>query len=298
MKNVIVTTTINSPTKALIKYSQMPDWNLIVVGDMKTPHDEYKNIDCYYMSPREQEKKYTKLSGSIGWNCIQRRNLGFVEAYNQGADVVATVDDDNIPYDNWGVNLLVGTECMIDCWEAENGVFDPLSVTNINNLWHRGYPLSLIKTKNNIKYLGKTLRKVLVQADLWDGDPDIDAIARSVYQPEVKIDISSPFCSNVISPFNSQNTFISREVLPYYMMLPYVGRMDDIWGAYLIQKIFPHSIVYGLPTVYQERNPHDLIVDMEKEILGYRHTLDLLWGKYELPNETQNAYQIYQGEFK
>jgi hypothetical protein len=50
--------------------------------------------------------------------------------------------------------------------------------------------------------------------------------------------------------------------------------------------------------VYQERNPHDLIVDMEKEILGYRHTLDLLRGKYELPNETQIAYQIYQGEFK
>jgi hypothetical protein len=44
---------------------------------------------------------------------IQRRNVGFVFAYNEGADIIATVDDDNIPYDNWGDNVLVGQEVEV-----------------------------------------------------------------------------------------------------------------------------------------------------------------------------------------
>ena len=39
MKKIIVTTTINPPTEALIKYSKKEDWDLIVIGDLKTPHE-------------------------------------------------------------------------------------------------------------------------------------------------------------------------------------------------------------------------------------------------------------------
>ena len=42
----IVTTTIQSPTEATIRFSKKKDWNLIVVGDKKTPSQDYKNIDC------------------------------------------------------------------------------------------------------------------------------------------------------------------------------------------------------------------------------------------------------------
>ena len=254
MKKFIVTTTINSPTEATIKFSQMKDWTLIVVGDLKTPHDEYEKINCIYLTPEYQEQQYKELSDSIGWRCIQRRNIGFVEAYRRGADIVATVDDDNIPYDDWGTNLLVGKKVKVDCYKAKNGVFDPLSVTNISHLWHRGYPVELLKTKNDVEYCGKVEREVLVQADLWDGDPDVDAICRITQSPIEKITVTEPFCSVNTGPFNSQNTFIHRKVLPYYMVLPYTGRMDDIWAAYIIQHEFPESVVFCPPTVYQERN--------------------------------------------
>ena len=49
----------------------------------------------------------------VGWNKIQRRNLGFLYAYDQGADVVATVDDDNIPYENWGEDLYIGKKLNV-----------------------------------------------------------------------------------------------------------------------------------------------------------------------------------------
>jgi len=291
MNKFIITTTINSPTEATLKFLDKKDWTLVVVGDLKTPHEEYLSLDCVYLSPKDQENISIQLSDAIGWNSIQRRNLGFVYAYGQGADVVATVDDDNIPYDNWGEDLYVGKETEVDLWEAENGYFDPLSVTNCNDLWHRGYPTEHIPTKNNVRYLGKDIRRVLVQADLWDGDPDIDAMCRLSKKPCVKFDISSPYASNQISPFNSQNTFIHREALPYYMCLPLVGRMDDIWGAYILQNKFPKSVVYNRASVYQDRNEQDLIINLENEIIGYRNTLNFIEGNYNLEFSAYNTYR-------
>ena len=297
MNKIIVTTTINKPTEALLKFSEMPDWTLIVVGDRKTPHREYENLRCTYLHPDYQHESHRSLSDLIGWNTIQRRNLGFVEAYNSGADIVATVDDDNIPYENWGKNLILGKKVDCDLYDSENGVFDPLSVTNTPDLWHRGYPLELLQTKNNVKYKGKVKKKFMVQADLWDGDPDIDAIARLTKKPIVKYEVENPFCSKQISPFNSQNTFLTREAILDYAVIPGVGRMDDIWAAYIFQKKYPESVVYNKASVYQDRNDQDLIINLEKEIIGYRNNLKLIEGTFNIPEDILNFYKIYRDSF-
>lgn len=303
MNKYIVTTTINPPTLATIKYSRKEDWTLIVVGDTKTPHYEYENLNCIYLSPEYQEKTYPELSETIGWKSIQRRNIGFVEAYNRGADIVATVDDDNIPYDDWGTNVIVGETVEIDFYNTDLGVFDPLSVTEHNQVWHRGYPIDLVPYRNRVSYGGKLKRRVLVQADLWDGDPDIDAMARLSIRPIVKFDkIQGPYGSLSISPFNSQNTFLAREVIPYYSVFPHVGRMDDIWGGYVLQHYFPKSVVYNKASVYQDRNVQDLVTNLEKEIIGYRYTTDLIRGLSDwqdiVPKETLDYWNAYRRCFE
>ncbi len=302
MKKYIVTTSIYPPSKALRLYSEMQDWQLIVVGDLKTPHDQYNTLNCLYLHPEEQKSKYPELSDNLGWCNIQRRNIGFVEAYNLGADIVATVDDDNIPYSDWGSNIAVGREIEVDLYESENGFFDPLSVTETKSLWHRGYPIQLVSTKNQIESLGKYKRKVLVQADFWDGDPDVDAIARITQKPEVKYRFKENFGSDQLAPFNSQNTFISRDLFPHYSVLPHVGRMDDIWGGYIAQHHFPRSVIYGPASVYQERNDQDLVTNMEDEIFGYRTTLKLLEdiSNYEnyLPEKTRDFLEVYRDCFR
>ena len=303
MNKYIVTTTINPPTLATIKYSRKEDWTLIVVGDTKTPHYEYENLNCIYLSPEYQEKTYPELSETIGWKSIQRRNIGFVEAYNPGADIVATVDDDNIPYDDWGTNVVVGETVEIDFYNTDLGVFDPLSVTEHNQVWHRGYPIDLVPYRDRVSYGGKLKRRVLVQADLWDGDPDIDAMARLSIRPIVKFDkIQGPYGSLSISPFNSQNTFLAREVIPYYSVFPHVGRMDDIWGGYVLQHYFPKSVVYNKASVYQDRNVQDLVTNLEKEIIGYRYTTDLIRSLSEwesiVPKETVAYWNAYRRCFE
>lgn len=311
MIKTIVTTTINKPTTATLRFCEIADknnWIFIIVGDKKTPHSEYRELTTkyktvIYLDPEQQETLYKELSDTIGWNTIQRRNIGFVYAYKEvNCDVLATVDDDNVPYDNWGENLLINKTIEIDLYEPELNVFDPLSITRDNHIWHRGYPIEYLQKRHRVEYKGKSTRKVLVQADLWDGDPDIDAMARLTIKPIVKYDdIRHPYGSNKISPFNSQNTFLSREVIPLYTVLPYVGRMDDIWASYILQLYFPNSVIYCPASVYQDRNEQDLITNLEKEIIGYRNTLNLIndLNNYSnfLPDETKKFYETYKKQF-
>ena len=303
----IVTTTINHPTIATYKFVEIAKrdgWTLVVVGDKKTPHHLYKELDCIYLSPDIQEHGWKELSDTIGWNSIQRRNIGLLYSYEQGADIIATVDDDNIPYDDWGQNLLVGQTVDCDLYEPIDNVFDPLSVTNTPEIWHRGYPIELLQRRNRVEYKGKVKRKVLVQADLWDGDPDIDAMARLTMKPVVKYNVEKPYCSNRIAPFNSQNTFLAREVIPYYAVLPHVGRMDDIWASYYVESL-GFKVVYSQPTVYQDRNEHDLTIDFKKEVIGYENNVKLL-NQLNInpdnilnfiPERSKDAFRLYQKHF-
>jgi hypothetical protein len=223
-------------------------------------------------------------------------------AYKQGADIIATIDDDNIPFANWGKNLLIESKVSANKYITKEEAFDPISVTNYKHLWHRGFPLQILKNKNKNKDIKKINSNFDVQADFWNGDPDIDAICRMEHAPECKFQTSVfPFTSNKMSPFNSQNTYIKRKVMEHYFLFPHIGRMDDIWASYYVEaKGF--KVLYNKPSVYQQRNIHDLTKDMKKEYIGYENNLNLIKElkknpnniKKFLPKKSWEAFMLYQ----
>lgn len=304
MKKIIVTTTINAPTKAIRKFEAMEDWELVVIGDLKTP-ENYDLKRGTYVTPKMQEEIDPHLSEAIGWNCIQRRNFGLLCAHKMGADIVAVVDDDNIPLEGWGQNLLIHKETEVNFYETELPAFDPIGATNEKHLWHRGYPLQLLSKRD---YTKKSRKKISadVQADFWNGDPDIDAICRMEHAPECTFDDHCfPIASNALSPFNSQNTFISGKMLKHYFLFPHVGRMDDIWASYYTEAL-GFKVVYSKASVYQDRNVHDLVKDMKQEYLGYENNLNMVKDlksdpatilKY-LPEKSRLAFDLYQKHFR
>jgi len=306
MKKVIVTTTINNSTEAIEKFDNMKDWTFIVAGDLKTPKG-YKLKNGIYLSPQEQEKYNKKLSHLIGWNTHARRNFGHLLAKDMGADIIAIVDDDNIPLDNWGKDLLVGKDSEINYYETDIDAFDPIGATNYPHLWHRGFPIQLINKRNYSKVEKKKV-KVDIQADFWNGNPDIDAICRMVYAPQCKFgECYFPIGSNKPSPFNSQNIFITKEVLSDCFFLPHIsplGRQSDIWASYHLQSL-GYRVVYDKPSVYQDRNKHDLTVDMKDEFIGYEKAIDIVKSinndiyKEEnfWPQKTCQAYKAYKNCF-
>jgi hypothetical protein len=303
MVKVIVTTTINPPTEAVQKFQSMKEWELVVIGDQKTPRDYHLDRGSY-VAPKEQEKYDAKLSEAIGWNCIQRRIFGLLWAHDMKADIVAVVDDDNIPLKGWGENLTVGREIEVNYYETLLPAFDPVGATNYSHLWHRGYPLELLPKRDYSQKSRKTVR-VDVQADFWNGDPDIDAVCRMEHAPECEFSPSAfPMAANKMGPFNSQNTFISGRCLRNYFLFPHVGRMDDIWASYYLQaKGF--RAVWNRASVYQRRNVHDLVRDMKQEYCGYENNLKLVQdlaadpesiAKY-LPERSMHAFELYKKHF-
>jgi hypothetical protein len=74
MKKFIVTTTINPPTEATYKFCKIADkkdFIFIIVGDTKTPHEEYIKLEntfknVKYLTPEQQENLYPELSEIIG----------------------------------------------------------------------------------------------------------------------------------------------------------------------------------------------------------------------------------------
>ena len=75
MNKFVTTTTINPPTKAVKLYDSLEDWNLIVVGDEKTPKNYKLNnglfLDVNYCKYNykdfchERDNRHTKNHNSV-----------------------------------------------------------------------------------------------------------------------------------------------------------------------------------------------------------------------------------------
>lgn len=279
----LVTTTIHAPTKPIFQLCNLVkrnNWKFLIIGDRKTPHELYQklvNENVEYLTPEFQEREYKKLSDSIPFNSIQRRNIGFVHGYKHtDFEVAVTLDDDGLLLDeeNYGKNCLVGQEVLVDIFENTRvPLFDPFSVTSVKNSWQRGYVIEYVRHRHEVDYKGKEKRKVWIENQGVSGNLDQDAISRLIQNPIGKFDKFDPYSSNQVTFANSQNTFLHRDILRYYSCWPFVKRLDDLWGMGYLQNKLGIRPVFTDASIFQERNEQDLVLNLENEILGLR------WGK-------------------
>ena len=121
-----------------------------------------------------------------------------------------------------------------------------------------------------------------MNAGLWLGDPDIDAITRlssNIVAERYKLKHNIILDTKTNSPFNSQNTALLSEVAPCYFLSSDVGRMDDIYASYITKKVCDHLdyyISFGEPIVVQKRNDHNIWKDLDLERYNHEYVEDLL----------------------
>lgn len=273
MKKSIIITTINSPTDAVIAYSKFDlDYNLIVVGDKKTPQNWYHNYSDY-ISIDDQVKSSFELSKHLPFNHYSRKMIGYLEAIKAGADVIIDTDDDNVPYKKWGFPKFKG---RFDTIQNIKGFINIYQMFTSKKIWPRGLPLKLINTWFGLESFTKPkFSKIGIWQGLADGDPDVDAIYRLTDDSECIFNSREPIVldEGVISPFNSQNTCFASEVFPLLYLPAYVTfRFTDILRGLVAQPImwlYGYRLGFIEATVFQERNPHDYMNDFESEIPMY-----------------------------
>jgi len=165
----------------------------------------------------------------------------------------------------------------------------------------RGYPMKqrwpeyppLVKATTSEK-------RVIVNAGLWLDDPDVDAITRlcnDICVTEYTREASFTLANHTWSPFNSQNTAIARDVMEAYWLSPVVGRYDDIWASYVIDRIadhLGHQVCYGFPLVRQERNPHNFFTDHVNEQHGLELTDRLCETLRSIPLTGSNYWECLE----
>lgn len=276
----IVLTTINVPKNVpeFIKKAGGNDWIAVVVGDLKTPHDEVEKIcrksHSIYLSPEKQMTLGFSHANALPWNCYDRKNLGYLFALREGAELIYSTDDDNFPLDHWDSYLKLGKQ-RAEVVSSNSGWWNNCSLGDAK-ITPRGYPVWLIQEKPEYLFTKKEV-DIAVQVGLWLGDPDIDAMTRIVSNPVVRKyqekDIALD--AGTMCPYNSQNTFISREFMPAHMLWCCAKtefyRYDDIFTGYVAQAITQHygkTTKFGRPFLRQDRNAHDLVKDLRSEIGG------------------------------
>jgi len=167
--------------------------------------------------------------------------------------------------------------------QNENDIaFDPIgSFKEYSHLWHRGFPLELLPDRKYDKFIKDVIIVPDLQAILWNGDPDVDAICRMIYKPRCIFDpLKFPIASDRFGPCNGQNIILSRKIISDYFLFPQTERQQDIWASFYIQSK-GYKIIYTKPGVLSDRSlgtmgRYSVITDMKKEYCGMEYNKKLL----------------------
>lgn len=307
----IVVTTINVPSLLLgyadnfDRYGHRSQVEFIVIGDRKTPEEARDVTDVlnrrgflaeYWDVDAQQDwlRAYPDLDALIPYNSDNRRNIGYLIAAQHECDIIITIDDDNYIYredsDFLTGHSVVGETIDVTTVHISTGWFNICSMLEMDpaiTVYPRGYPYG--KRWNDGDVLkSRELVTVMINAGLWLGAPDVDAVTRltlpvrAIALTEERVALGR----NVWSPINSQNTAFHRSILPicYYVLMGSeiqgleIDRYGDIWFGYFAQKVLHHlglAITFGVPLVVHRRNFHNLFVDLRQEYWGMVAT-DLL----------------------
>jgi len=301
----IVITSIFEPTEAVVLFSKYQQYKLIVVGDKKTP-DEWQCDRVDYVSIDEQSIMPFELAKILPFNHYCRKMLGYLKAMQANIDYIIDTDDDNIPKDNW---FFPAFEDKFDCVSQDKGFINVYQLYTSHKIWPRGLPLQLIGTDFQLEneIVNKECRVGIWQG-LADEDPDVDAIYRLTDDTPCYFNERNPVVlgRGTISPFNTQNTIIRKELFVLMYLPTYVTfRFTDILRGLVAQPImwlYGYHLGFTNATVVQKRNPHDYMKDFISEIPMYElgeKVIEIVTNviRKSLPIES-NLYKAYEALLK
>jgi hypothetical protein len=279
MRKYIVITSINNPTNAVISFSKKLDYKLVVIGDKKTPADWFCE-NARYLSIKEQGKIGKYLNKILPYNHYCRKMIGYLYSIANDADFIIDTDDDNIPNDVWGFPENKETYAVIN---EGMGFINVYQLYTNMHIWPRGLPLSLINKRFNLE---NSIDEKCCNVGIWQGladeDPDVDAIYRLTKNNTCIFNKRNPVVlgKGTISPFNTQNTIVTKELFPLMYLPTFVTfRFTDILRGLIAQPImwlYGYQLGFTNANVVQKRNIHNYFEDFLSEIPMYKHSEEIV----------------------
>ena len=305
-KTALIVTSISAPNavlRSLANGASRHDVEFIVIGDEKSPRD-FQLDGCRFYGMDEQRKLDLSFAKKCPTRHYARKNIGYLLALRNGAAAMIETDDDNFPEDAFWSDRQRRQSVPLSKNAGHVNVYRYFSDANI---WPRGLPLDKILTPPPaLESLTTTDVDCPIQQGLANENPDVDAIYRlTLPLPQnFRRDRRVALGDGSWCPFNSQNTTWWRDAFPLLYLPAYCSfRMTDIWRSFVAQRIAwanGWSILFHEPTVWQERNEHNLMRDFRDEVPGYLHNaaicdalaaLDLTPGVANLSENLRICYE-------
>ena len=301
MKKVIVITSIFPPTEAVHAFAAMKDYQLIVVGDKKSPAD-WRCGHANFITVKQQEEMSYEIVKTLPYNHYCRKMIGYLEAIKSGAEYIIDTDDDNIPKAGWGFPLFEGN---CDTIAPGKGFVNVYQLYTDHKIWPRGLPLHLINKDFRLEdTMGESPANIGIWQGLADEDPDVDAIYRLTNDTPCYFNNRAPVVlgKGTVSPFNTQNTMIRKELFALMYLPTYVTfRYTDILRGLVAQPLmwlYNYQLGFTNANVVQKRNPHDYMKDFISEIPMYETgeaVIEIVSGAVSASNSLEdNLHNAYR----
>ncbi|OGK64856.1 hypothetical protein A2313_00620 [Candidatus Roizmanbacteria bacterium RIFOXYB2_FULL_41_10] len=294
----IVITSINSPTQAVVEFSRLRNFKLIVVGDQKTP-SKYNDQNLEFISLTKQRQSFPTFSKLLPINSYSRKNLGYLWAWkNYSSDWLFETDDDNLPYANLTLPKFKQAYSTVN---SDKIFFNIFTLFTREKAWPRGFPLDLIRDKMDFNMSIEKAKPLLIQS-LIDHDSDFDAVYRLTINRPIKFKKNQfvAVSAGIYGQVNSQATWWHRNISALmYFPSTLSWRAADIWRGYVAQKIIwqlSGRLLYLSPQVYQQRLRHQVMADFQAEIPLYLYSQKLVEDLQKLKlsgNINQMLVQVY-----
>jgi len=305
------------------QYGHLDRVQVIVIPDRKTPANVFSRcaelqeqglkVACPTLS--EQEEFLARLgpfSRLVPYNSDNRRNVGFLMAYEGGSDFLISIDDDNfcLPGEDFiaSHSVVCRGRHRFTAAESDTGwlnVCEMLEVDPPYRVYPRGFPYRNRHCSEKILFRPAE-GSIHLNAGLWIGEPDMDAISWLTGPVRAKCfkGDSLVLGANTWSPINSQNTALVREAIPsyYFLRMGYqmegitVDRFGDIFSGYFAQACIRHLghwIRMGTPVAEHRRNSHNYLNDAMKELPCIRLLEEITAWLREVKLEGSNYAETY-----
>ena len=277
----LIVTSIASPNpvlQALASGCREHGIEFIVTGDEPSPKD-FQLENCRFCSLGEQRTLDFKFARKCPTRHYARKNIGYLMAIRGGASVIIETDDDNFPEKEFWAKRMRRQLVSVATDAGWVNVYRYFSNANI---WPRGLPLEHIHSAiPSFDTLPRRTIDCPIQQGLASENPDVDAIYRlTLPLPQsFRKDRRVALAGRSWCPFNSQNTTWWRDAFPLLYLPAYCSfRMTDIWRSFIAQRLAcanDWAILFHEPTVWQQRNEHNLMYDFKDEVVGYLNNISV-----------------------
>lgn len=304
-KTFLIVTSISAPNAALQSLangSQRHGIEFIVVGDEKSPSD-FDLMGCRFYSLARQRELNLAFAGACPTGHYSRKNIGYLLALSEGAEIIVETDDDNYPRESFWAERSRFARAR---HQRHRGWVNVYRYFSDSNIWPRGFPLREIKSDQPPLAPGLDLVDSPIQQGFANENPDVDAVYRLALPLPQNFRDAPPvaLATGAWCPFNSQNTAWWREAASLLYLPSYCSfRMTDIWRSFVAQRIAwenDWAITFHAPSVWQDRSEHDMMADFKDEVAGYLHNsmiseilvqTRLLRGVQNIPQNMRTCYE-------